>query len=140
MQFYLAVLQNKFFARCLCCQSIGDDFNSITDLKLQSKSKNICRSDCYAVLGKKDIVNQMGIDTGLNKADSAKALVSFENTVATALSKGKGIRLIGFGEFSLSHRDARKGRNPQTGATITIAARNVPKFKAGTTLKKAVNK
>ena len=55
------------------------------------------------------------------------------------MSKGESVALTGFGTFSVSQRAARTGRNPQTGATIQIKASKAPKFKAGKTLKDAVN-
>lgn len=91
-------------------------------------------------LNKSDVVASMAKKTGLTKADSTKALSAFVDTIAKALSKKQGVRLIGFGSFKVNHRKSRKGRNPQNGKTITISARNVPAFKAGTGLKKSVNK
>ena len=63
---------------------------------------------------------------------------SFVDGVKKALKKGDKVTLIGFGTFSVTQRKARKGRNPQTGEEIKIAARKAPKFKAGMALKKAV--
>ncbi|HVN24353.1 MAG TPA: HU family DNA-binding protein, partial [Syntrophorhabdales bacterium] len=63
---------------------------------------------------------------------------SFVDGVKKALKKGDRVALIGFGTFAISQRKARKGRNPQTGKEIKIAARKVPVFKAGAALKKAV--
>ncbi len=64
---------------------------------------------------------------------------SFVGNVEGALKKGKRVSLVGFGSFSVSKRAAREGRNPQTGATIKIKAKNVVKFKAGSDLTDAVN-
>ena len=91
-------------------------------------------------LNKSDVISDIAKKAGLTKADAAKALSAFVDTVSGALSNKQGVRLIGFGSFKVNHRKARKGRNPQNGKTITISARNVPAFKAGTGLKKAVNK
>lgn len=91
-------------------------------------------------LNKNAVVTSIAKKTGLTKVDSAKALKAFVATVSDSLSKGKGVRLTGFGSFRASHRKARKGRNPQTGAPLQIAARNVPVFKAGKGLKTSVNK
>ena len=68
-----------------------------------------------------------------------KALDAFTGSVAGTLSKGGKVALVGFGSFSISKRAARDGRNPQTGATIKIAAKNVVKFKAGADLSGKVN-
>jgi len=59
--------------------------------------------------------------------------------VEGSLKKGDRVSLVGFGSWSVSRRAAREGRNPQTGKTIKIAAKNVVKFKAGSDLQKAVN-
>ncbi|XIF20156.1 MAG: HU family DNA-binding protein [Acetilactobacillus jinshanensis] len=91
-------------------------------------------------LNKQDVLASIAKKTGLTKADATKALNAFVSTVTDALAKKQGVRLIGFGSFKVNHRKARKGRNPQTGKTLPISARNVPAFKAGTGLKKAVNK
>ncbi|MDG1477298.1 MAG: HU family DNA-binding protein, partial [Vicingaceae bacterium] len=75
----------------------------------------------------------------LSKADAKRALESLTTNVTSALKKGDKVALIGFGTFSISARAARTGRNPQTGATIKIAAKKVAKFKAGSALSGAVN-
>ena len=78
-------------------------------------------------------------DANLMWAVSRTALASFIDGVTKALKKKDGkLTLVGFGTFSKSHRKARKGRNPQTGETIKIKARNVVKFKVGKKLKDAV--
>ena len=68
-----------------------------------------------------------------------KALESFLGNVGSALKGGGRVSLIGFGSWSVSKRAAREGRNPQTGATIQIKAKNVVKFKAGAELSSSVN-
>lgn len=92
------------------------------------------------MLNKSAVVDSIVKKTGLTKADSARALKAFTSTVSDALSKKQGVRLIGFGSFKANHRKARQGRNPQTGKPLKIAAHDVPAFKAGASLKKAVNK
>lgn len=89
-------------------------------------------------MNKTEVVGQMSKISGLSKSDTEKALSSFIGTVSKALKKGDKVILTGFGSFSISKRKARIGRNPQTGATIKIAARKSPKFSAGKTLKDAV--
>ena len=71
---------------------------------------------------------------------SSSAIDTTVDSITGALKKGDRVALIGFGTFSISQRKARNGRNPQTGATIKIAARRVAKFTAGADLKKAVNR
>jgi len=87
---------------------------------------------------KQELVSKMAEDANISKKAAEEALASFIGSVKGALKDGGSLSLIGFGTFSVSHREARQGRNPQTGATIQISARNVPSFKAGKGLKEAV--
>ncbi len=88
---------------------------------------------------KQELVDYIADSSGLSKKDAGAALSSFVDAIKSSLKKGESTTLVGFGTFSASKRDARKGRNPQTGATIDIPARTVPVFKAGKALKEAVN-
>jgi DNA-binding protein HU-beta len=90
-------------------------------------------------MSKQELVNYVADKTGLSKKDAEAALSSFVDGVKSALKKGDSVTLVGFGTFSVSHRNARTGRNPQTGATLQIPARKVPVFKAGKGLKETVN-
>jgi len=90
-------------------------------------------------MNKSDLIEAMASDAGISKAAAGKALDSMMGNVKGALKGGGKVSLVGFGSFSVSARAARDGRNPQTGATIKIPARNVVKFKAGSELKNAVN-
>ena len=90
-------------------------------------------------MNKTDLIEGMAVHAGISKAAAKKALDSFVGNVEGALKKGKRVSLVGFGSFSVSKRAAREGRNPQTGATIKIKAKNVVKFKAGSYLTDAVN-
>ena len=85
-------------------------------------------------MNKGELVDAIAKDAGLSKADAGKALTAFVENVTGSLKKGDSVQLIGFGTFSISARAARDGRNPQTGATIKIAAKKVAKFKAGKAL------
>ena len=87
---------------------------------------------------KQEIINAIADDAGLTKKDAEKALNAFTGAVTGSLKKGGSVSLIGFGTFKVSHRAARKGRNPKTGVEITIPARKVPTFSAGKGLKDAV--
>lgn len=87
---------------------------------------------------KQDLVEFIAGETELSKAKAGEALDAFITAVEKTLKKGDKLALTGFGTFSTSKRKARKGRNPQTGATITIKATTVPKFSAGKTLKDIV--
>ena len=90
-------------------------------------------------MNKNDLVAAVSSDTGLSKADAAKAVDGVFNTVTGALRSGDDVRLVGFGTFSVVNRKASVGRNPRTGATIQIPASKQPKFKAGKGLKQSVN-
>jgi DNA-binding protein HU-beta len=87
---------------------------------------------------KADLVEKMASDADISKAAAGKALDSLIDAVVKTVKKGNKVALVGFGSFSVSKRKARTGRNPQTGATIKIAARKVPKFSAGKAFKEAV--
>lgn len=91
-------------------------------------------------MNKNDIIDHVAETTGLSKADATRAVDAFTSGVSSALKSGDSVALVGFGTFEVRSRSARTGRNPQTGATIEIAASSVPKFTAGATLKAAVNK
>jgi nucleoid DNA-binding protein len=73
-----------------------------------------------------------------SKKEAALALDATLAAIQKSLKKGDSVTLVGFGTFAISKRKARKGRNPQTGAVIKIAAKKVPVFKAGKALKDAV--
>ena len=90
-------------------------------------------------MNKTELVAAMAEKAGLSKKDAEAALKAFTETVAEELKKGEKIALVGFGTFEVSERAAREGRNPQTGAPMTIAASKAPKFKAGKALKDALN-
>ena len=90
-------------------------------------------------MNKGDLVNKVAESAGLSKADATTAVNTVLDSVRDTLKDGGKVTLIGFGTFSVSHRAARTGRNPQTGATIQIAAKNNVKFKAGKELTSSVN-
>jgi DNA-binding protein HU-beta len=90
-------------------------------------------------MNKSDLIEAMASNAGVSKAAAGKALDAMMKSITGELMTGGKVSLVGFGSFSVSARAARDGRNPQTGATIKIPARNVVKFKAGSELKDAVN-
>ncbi len=90
-------------------------------------------------MNKGDLIDSIAKQSGLTKADSARALDATLDAVTGSLMKGERVTLPGFGTFSTSKRAARKGRNPQTGAEIQIKAKTVARFKAGKKLSSAVN-
>jgi DNA-binding protein HU-beta len=87
---------------------------------------------------KADLIDKMAKDAGITKAAAGEALDSAIDGIVKAVKKGGKVALVGFGTFSVSKRKARTGRNPQTGATMKIPARKVPKFSAGKAFKDAV--
>ncbi|MDO4729043.1 MAG: HU family DNA-binding protein [Bacteroidota bacterium] len=90
-------------------------------------------------MNKSELIDAIAADAGVSKAVAKLALESVTANVAKTLKEGGKVSLVGFGSFSVSKREAREGRNPQTGKTIEIAAKNVVKFKAGAELDAAVN-
>lgn len=90
-------------------------------------------------MNKNELVSAVAEATKLSKADAQTAVEAVFSTIMSELKGGGDVRLIGFGNFSVSKRAASTGRNPQTGAEVKIPARTVPKFSAGKGLKDAVN-
>ncbi|MDF3055219.1 MAG: hupB [Gammaproteobacteria bacterium] len=88
---------------------------------------------------KADVVSEVASITGLTKVSIGEVVDAFLETVQTWVASGSEVVFIGFGTFGVSERAARTGRNPQTGATIKIAAANSPKFKPGKAFKDKVN-
>lgn len=88
---------------------------------------------------KVELVEKVAEEAGLTKADATRAIDATFAAITGALAEGDKIALVGFGTFAVSKRAAREGRNPKTGATVQIAARNAVTFKAGSALKDAVN-
>jgi DNA-binding protein HU-beta len=88
---------------------------------------------------KAEIVERIAGEAKVTKSAAAKAFAAVVGAVKEALQKGDKVSVVGFGTFSVSERKARKGRNPQTGKEIKIAARKVPKFTAGKNLKESLN-
>lgn len=88
---------------------------------------------------KGQLIDKVAEDASLTKAQATTAVNSVLNTITETLKDKEKVALIGFGTFSTSERAERQGRNPQTGKSITIAAKTVIKFKAGKELSNAVN-
>jgi DNA-binding protein HU-beta len=91
-------------------------------------------------VNKQELVASVAEKSGLTKKDSEKAVNAVFASIEQSLAKGDKVQLVGFGTFEVRKRAARKGRNPQTGAEIKIAAAKVPAFKAGKALKDSVAK
>ncbi|PDM41077.1 HU family DNA-binding protein [Parageobacillus yumthangensis] len=89
-------------------------------------------------MNKTDLINAVAETSGLSKKDATKAVDAVFESITEALRKGDKVQLIGFGNFEVRERAARKGRNPQTGEEMEIPASKVPAFKPGKALKDAV--
>jgi len=89
-------------------------------------------------MNKAQLIEAIASEAKMTKASAKSALDAFITATSKSLKKGDRVALIGFGSFSITKRAARKGRNPQTGKEIKIAAKKVVKFKAGAELAKKV--
>ncbi|WP_295541989.1 HU family DNA-binding protein [uncultured Thiohalocapsa sp.] len=89
-------------------------------------------------MNKSDLIDAMADGADISKAAAGRALDVLTDSIAVALKSGDSVSIIGFGTFLVKERAARTGRNPQTGATIEIAASKTPSFKAGKALKDAI--
>jgi DNA-binding protein HU-beta len=87
---------------------------------------------------KSDFVDRVASKSGLSKKDAGGAVDAVISTIEDALKSGEDVSFTGFGKFHVAQRGAREGRNPRTGESMTIAASRVPRFTAGSGLKKAV--
>ena len=87
---------------------------------------------------KSEFVDQVASSSGLTKADATKAVDAFLETVEDTLKRNGEVNFSGFGKFSVAERGARQGVHPRTGEAIQIQASRVPKFTAGSGLKKAL--
>ena len=90
-------------------------------------------------MNKTELANSIAKETGLSKSKSNEVINAFVSAVSESLSKGEKVTLVGFGTFTTSQREARKGRNPKTGELINISAITVARFKSGSVLSKSVN-
>ena len=89
-------------------------------------------------MNKTDLINLVSEKTELSKKDAASAVDAVFDSIVEALAKDDKVQLIGFGNFEVRERSARKGRNPQTGEEMEIAASKVPAFKPGKQFKDAI--
>lgn len=90
-------------------------------------------------MNKATLIAAIAESSNLTKAESGRALEGLLSAIENALKVGDSVTLVGFGTFSVKDRAERTGRNPQTGAEITIPAAKIPSFKAGKNLKDAVD-
>lgn len=91
-------------------------------------------------MNKSELINSVASSSGLSKAEASNAVDCVMEAISISLAAGEDVRMTGFGTFSTASRAASVGRNPSTGEKIQIAASTRPKFKAGKSLKDAVNK
>lgn len=91
------------------------------------------------IMNKAELVAAIAEKAELSKKDAEASVKAFTEVIAEELKKGEKVTLVGFGTFEVSERAARTGRNPQTGAEMTIPASKAPKFKAGKALKDMIN-
>lgn len=90
-------------------------------------------------MNKSELIDALAAKTGATKAAAGQSIDALVEIITGAVAKGHDVALVGFGTFKASKRAARSGRNPQTGATLKIAATTVPKFTAGATFKAVVS-
>lgn len=90
-------------------------------------------------MNKTDLAKLLAEKAQLSKNDAEKAVTTLWDTIRDALISGERVEIRGFGAFSVKHFDARDGRNPKTGETITIKARSLPRFKPGKDLRERLN-
>jgi len=90
-------------------------------------------------MNKQELISAMAAKADLTKDQAGAALEGFIDSVTDSLKAGDDVRLLGFGNFVVSRREAKMGRNPQTGEAVEIKAANVVRFKVGKALKDGVN-
>ncbi|MEI7612040.1 MAG: HU family DNA-binding protein [Betaproteobacteria bacterium] len=90
-------------------------------------------------MNKTELVDALAQKCDLTKADAARAVDGLTDILAETLAKGESVAVLGFGNFTITERAARVGRNPKTGEPLQIAASKSPKFTAGSKLKAAIN-
>lgn len=90
-------------------------------------------------MNRKELVEALGNATGHSRADSDRFVNAFIDVVSKNMKKTDGVRLVGFGTFTVVKRKARFARNPRTGEKIRVPARKSPVFRAGSLLRKAVS-
>ena len=89
-------------------------------------------------MSKSEFVDKVAAESGLSKKDAGAAVDAVLRTIEGELKSGGEVTFTGFGKFHVAQRGAREGRNPRTGETMAIAATKVPRFTAGSGLKKAI--
>ncbi|MFU0841203.1 MAG: DNA-binding protein HU [Burkholderia sp.] len=91
-------------------------------------------------MNKNDLVERVAMRADISKGKAAKAVDAVLAEIGASLKKGEDVTLVGFGTFTVAERAARLARNPQTGATVSVPAQTVPKFRPGKALKDSLQK
>jgi DNA-binding protein HU-beta len=91
-------------------------------------------------MNKTELIDHVAAGAQVSKADASRVFNALIDTITDSLGKGEAVTIVGFGTFKVADRAERSGRNPQTGAAITIPAQKTPRFSAGKQLKDACNK
>ena len=103
------------------------------------KGNNMTKTIEAKNVSKSDLISNVVEKTGLKNTEAAKSVEAILQSVIQAVAKGQEVRLVGFGSFTLTQREARQGRNPRTGEPIQIPASKAPKFRPGKEFKDAVS-
>ena len=88
---------------------------------------------------KADLIDTVCEENGFSKRESAKIVENMFDIIKETLENGENVKLSGFGSFNVRHKRARRGRNPQTGESMTISARRILSFKASNVLREKLN-
>ena len=131
-------MANYLIDSSLKIKDLLDSIISNENAKNGNNDDMIKKEQKQLIMNKAELIDAIAKDAKLTKADAKKALDAFVNSTTKALKKGERVALVGFGSFSVARRSQRTGRNPQTGKPITIKAKNVVKFKAGSDLSSSV--
>ena len=90
-------------------------------------------------MNKTELIDALAQKCDVSKAEAGRAVDGLTDIIAETLAKGESIAVLGFGNFTITERAARVGRNPKTGEPLQISASKAPKFTAGSKLKAAIN-
>jgi DNA-binding protein HU-beta len=115
----------------------ADVLSKVSSLPVESYAPVVSWKEIF--MNKNELVSAVAEAAKLSKGDAQSAVEAVFSVITGELKNGGDVRLVGFGNFTVSKRAASTGRNPQTGAEVQIPARTVPKFTAGKGLKDAVN-
>ena len=92
-----------------------------------------------SIMTKADLIDEVAKVSNLTKKESETIVNTVFENITDALAKGDKVELRGFGSFRIRHRNARKGRNPKTGTSVSVPEKRVPFFKVGKRLREHVN-